>query len=116
MQGSNTMKRIAALAVALVLGMLLAAAAHAADVVQGKCLSYDQTAKTIVVEEYDINFSSDFKYGHPTGIQSTFNVRDAKIGITPEKDDILRIAYTLKGTDKEALKVMNVSKQDLRKK
>ena len=110
------MKRIAALAMALVLGMLLAATADAAEVVQGKCLGYDQAAKTIVVEEYDINFTPDFKYGHPTGIQSTFNVKEAKIGITPESGDILRIAYTVAGADKTALKVMNVSKLDLRKK
>lgn len=110
------MKRIVALAMALALGMLLAAAAHAAEVVQGKCLGFDQAAKTITVEEYDINFSSDFKYGHPTGIQSTFNVTEAKIGIQPEPGDILRIAYNVQGTDKQALKVMNVSKQDLRKK
>ncbi|MEW5773625.1 MAG: hypothetical protein AB1916_08890 [Thermodesulfobacteriota bacterium] len=110
------MKRIAALAMALVLGMMLSAMAYAADVIQGKCLGYDQTAKTIVVEEYDINFSADFKYGHPTGIQSTFDVAEAKIGITPEPGDILRIAYNVQGADKQALKVMNVSKQDLRKK
>lgn len=110
------MKRIVALVMALALGMMLSAMANAAEVVQGKCLGYDQAAKTIVVEEYDINFSSDFKYGHPTGIQSTFNVTEAKIGIQPENGDILRIAYNVQGADKRALKVMNVSKQDLRKK
>lgn len=109
------MKRIAALALALALGMMLSAAAHAAEVAQGKCLGFDQAAKTILVEEYDINFSKDFKYGHPTGIQSTFDVAAAKIGIPPEPGDILRIAYNVQGADKKALKVMNVSKQDLRK-
>jgi len=110
------MKKIAALVMALALGMMLSAVAHAAEVVQGKCLGFDQKANTIVVEEYDINFSKDFKYGHPTGIQSTFNVTEAKIGIPPEPGDILRIAYQVQGADKKALKVMNVSKQDLRKK
>lgn len=110
------MKRLVALTLALALGMMLAAAAQAAEVVQGKCLGYDQTAKTITVEEYDINFSADFKYGHPTGIQSIFNVTEAKIGILPEAGDILRIAYNVQGADKKAIKVMNVSKQDLRKK
>lgn len=110
------MKKLTVLAATLALTLLLAATAFAAEVVQGKCLAYDTAAKTIVVEEYDINFDKDFKYGHPTGIQSTFEVGDAKVGITPESGDILRIAFNVEGTAKKALKVMNVSKQDLRKK
>lgn len=110
------MKKLTALAATLALTLLLAASAFAAEVVQGKCLTYDTAAKTIVVEEYDINFDKDFKYGHPTGIQSIFEVADAKVGINPEPGDILRIAFNVEGTAKKALKVMNVSKQDLRKK
>jgi hypothetical protein len=37
------------------------------------------------------------------------------IGIPPEAGDVLRIAYDVKGTDRVALRVMNVTKQDLRK-
>lgn len=110
------MKKLTALAATLALTLLLAASAFAAEVVQGKCLNYDTAAKTIVVEEYDINFDKDFKYGHPTGIQSTFEVADANVGINPEPGDILRIAFNVEGTARKALKVMNVSKQDLRKK
>ncbi|NJB68058.1 hypothetical protein GGQ74_001731 [Desulfobaculum xiamenense] len=111
------MKRIITiLASALILSCLTIGSAFAAEVVQGKCLGYDTAAATIEVEEYDINFSKDHPYGHSTGIRSLFNVKEAKIGITPETGDVLRIAYDVKGSQKMALKVMNVSKQDLSKK
>ena len=40
----------------------------------------------------------------------------ALIGMEPTAGDILRIAYDVKGAEKIAIRVMNVSKQDLRKK
>jgi hypothetical protein len=88
----------------------------AAEVSQGKCLSFDKDKKLIAIEEYDTNFSKDFPYGKPTGVESVYDVSKAQIGIPPEPGDVLRIAYDVKGTDRLALKVMNVSKQDLRKK
>ncbi len=96
--------------------LLMAGAAAASEVSQGKCISYDQGEKLITIEEYDINFSPEFPYGHPTGQQTVYNVAAAMIGIIPEPGDILRFAYKVEGSDKKALKVMNVSKQDLRKK
>ena len=104
------------LAVVALLGLLIPAVSFAAEVTQGKCLSYDQAAKVITVEEYDTNFDKENKYGKPTGIVSEFDVSNAKIGIEPTADDILRIAYTVDGDAKKAIKVMNVSKQDLMKK
>lgn len=92
------------------------AVARAAEVSQGKCSSYNNETKTITIEEYNLNFSEKHPYGEPTGVLSSYNVKDAVIGITPEVGDILRIAYDVKGTERLALKVMNVSKQDLRKK
>jgi hypothetical protein len=85
-------------------------------VAQGKCVSYDQDKKTIVIEDYDTNFSKENKYGKPTGKQSTYNVANALIGATPTAGDILRIAFEEKGADRVAVRVMNVSKQDLMKK
>ncbi|MFH1155181.1 MAG: hypothetical protein V1793_15325 [Pseudomonadota bacterium] len=90
--------------------------AAAAEVAQGKCVKFDEQAMTMVVEEYDINFSKANPYGISTGIVSEFNCNTAMIGITPKPGDILRIAYDVQGEKKIALKVMNVSKQDLRKK
>ncbi|MBG0776091.1 MAG: hypothetical protein H0S85_06605 [Desulfovibrionaceae bacterium] len=104
------------LMVALPLALLLIGQAHAAEVIQGKCLTYDKAAKTLSVEEYDINFSKEYPYGHPTGIESVVGVAEAQIGIEPEAGDILRIAFVAEGDAKKALKIMNVSKQDLRKK
>lgn len=90
--------------------------AMAADVSQGKCTSYNKESKTITIEEYNLNFGKKTPYGEPTGVVNQYNVANAIIGITPEAGDILRIAYDVNGTDRIAIKVMNVSKQDLRKK
>jgi hypothetical protein len=90
-----------------------AISAAAVEVVQGKCVQYDNTTKKLVIEEYDLNFGPDHKYGRPTGKQSTYDLREAVIGATPEPGDIVRIAYNIKGTERLATKVMNVTKQDI---
>mgnify|MGYP001488313802 CR=1 FL=1 len=111
------MKRFALqIAGLLLLALLIPGLVFAAEVAQGKCTAYDKDKKTITIEEYDINFSKEHKYGNPTGIVSTFEAAEAKMGIPPEAGDILRIAYTVSGETKTAVKVMNVSKQDLMKK
>ncbi|MFZ1984987.1 MAG: hypothetical protein WAU91_11280 [Desulfatitalea sp.] len=99
-----------------VMTLCLVGMAAAAEVSQGKCISYDKGRKLIAIEEYDLNFSKEFPYGRPNGTQSEYDVATAEIGIVPEIGDILRVAYDVKGTTKVALRVMNVSKQDLRKK
>jgi hypothetical protein len=101
---------------ALLAMFLLAAGAFASEVSQGKTLTYDEAAKTIQIEEYDTNFSDDHRYGQPTGIVSDYDLAKAKVGIPPAAGDVVRIAYDLDGERKVAIKVMNVSKQDLRKK
>jgi hypothetical protein len=94
----------------------LFAPAMAASVAQGKCVSYDQEKKTVTIEEFGLNFTQEYQYGNPTGKQAVFNVANALIGATPEPGDILRIAYEEKGGEKSAIRIMNVSKQDLMKK
>ncbi len=108
------MKQI--IAFCLIALMLMAGSVSAADVSQGKCIQYDKQQGVITIEEFDIQFSAENPYGRPTGIESAYNVSRALIGITPEPGDILRLAYNVKGDEKVALRVMNVSKQDLRKK
>ncbi len=109
-------RKITASAAFFALGVLLfAAAAYAGEVAQGKCLSFEK-GKTVVIEEYDTNFTEEMKYGHPTGIESTFDLSAAKVGRSPEPGDVLRIAYVVDGSTKKALKIMNVSRQDLMKK
>lgn len=90
--------------------------AMAAEVCQGKVIAYNQTDKTITLEEYNTTFTEQAPYGEPTGITLNYNVTKALMGLPPEPGDILRIAYEVKGPERVALKVMNVSKQDLRKK
>lgn len=86
-----------------------------AEVSQGKCVHYT-AGQSVTLEEFDLNFTNENPYGEPTGAIVTFNVEKALIGIPPETGDVLRIAYDVRGTERVALKVMNVSKQDLRKK
>lgn len=90
--------------------------AAAAEVSQGKCKTYNTQTKVITIEEYNTTFTKENPYGEPTGEVNAYDVANAIIGITPEPGDILRLAYEVRGTKREALKVMNVSKQDLRKK
>lgn len=110
------MKRaILTIASALALTVLLCATAWSAMVAQGKCIEYNKESKTLKVEEYDTNFTPENKYGMPTGNLTVFDVSEAKIGIPPEPGDIVRIAYTADQNKYMAIKVMNVSKQDMNK-
>ena len=88
----------------------------AAEVAQGKCLEYNPGNKELTIQEYNTEFSKEMPYGKPTVAVSKFDISGAKIGEDPKPGDILRIAYKANGKTKKALKVMNVSKQDLRKK
>ncbi|MGE4291516.1 MAG: hypothetical protein AB7E32_04825 [Desulfovibrio sp.] len=109
------MKKIIATITTLLLLAAFAGSALAAEVAQGVCKSID--ASTLVIEEFDTNKTPENKnYGNPTGIETSFDLATAKIGIPPEPGDILRIAYDVKDNAKHAIKVMNVSKQDLSKK
>lgn len=88
----------------------------AAEVSQGKCTVYDAEKKLVTIDEYNLNISKEKPYGEPTGKISVFDLNAAEIGIVPEPGDILRIAYNAKGDQNNAVKIMNVSKQDLKKK
>ena len=103
-------------ALVLVAAVGLASTAPAAEVSQGKVIQVTKDPARVTIEEYDINFSKAAPYGQPTGITTVFDLSTAKIGIPPEAGDVLRIAYVVEGSTNKALKVMNVSKQDLRKK
>jgi len=87
-----------------------------AEVSQGKCIQFDESGKQIAIESYDTEFSKTSPYGRPTGEKEVFDVSGATIGIQPEPGDILRLAWVPKNNGKFAFRVMNVSKQDLRKK
>lgn len=110
------MRRRLSIIACLLACLWLSVPAMAAEVAQGKCVKFNQATKTLVIDEYDVNITPEHKYGTPTGKQLTFDVAQALIGITPVPGDIVRIAYDPKSSDMKAYRVMNVSKQDLRKK
>ncbi len=113
------MKKSTFLSLFLVIAMacyLVESPAMAAEVSQGKCIQFDEIGKRITIESYNTRFSDAFPYGEPTGEEEVFDVSEATIGIHPEPGDILRLAWAKKNAGKAALRVMNVSKQDLRKK
>ena len=96
--------------------LLSASFVLAAEVGQGKCIKYEKESMLITMEEYDINFSKEYPHGRPTGVKSVYNAAKAEIGVDPKPGDILRIAYEVKGAEKVAIRVMNVTRQDLMKK
>jgi hypothetical protein len=87
-----------------------------AEVAQGKCVKIEQDGTLVTIEEYDIQFSKENPYGRPTGVKSVYTLSKAETGVPAAVGDILRIAFVVKGNEKIAVKVMNVSKQDLMKK
>ena len=95
---------------------VLAGTVWAGEVSQGRFISADPAPAMFTIEEFDTNFNAQNPYGTPTGIVTKYDVSTAKIGIHPDPGDILRIAYEENGEARRAFKVMNVSKQDLRKK
>jgi len=112
------MKRISLfLLMSALIGVYWPAHTFAAEVAQGKCLEYNQGKNELSIQEYSTEFSKEAPYGKPMVAVSRFDVSKAKIGIVPQPGDILRIAYEkTDGKVKKAIRVMNVSKQDLRKK
>jgi hypothetical protein len=109
------MKKVQIFVACVSLLMLFASVTAAGEVAQGKCVGFDQKGMIITIEEYDLQFSKEHPYGQPTGKQSSYKAADAQIGALPQQGDILRIAYSLKGNERVAHKVMNVSRQDLKK-
>jgi hypothetical protein len=107
------MLRTAAVAAIVLLGASVAAGA---EVSQGKCLSFDKEKMVLTMEEYDIRFSPEHPYGRPTGVKTEYRLRNAQMGIPPRPGDVVRIAYEVKGTDRVAVRLMNVTQQDLMKK
>ena len=77
--------------------------ALAGDVAKGKMISMDDAAKTVTVEN-----EIDKK-------PMVFDLTTAKIGAKPDKGHVLLIAYKKEGDKNVAIKVMNVTRQSLRK-
>jgi hypothetical protein len=102
--------------VGIVVLLFCVSVTYGAEVAEGKVLKIEKDGTLVTIEEYDINFSKEYPYGHPTGVQSVYSLSNALIGMTPAVGDILRIAYEVKGKERMAVRVMNITKQDLMKK
>jgi hypothetical protein len=102
--------------VTLVAVLCCASLCLGAEVAQGKCVKVEKDGTLVTIEEYDTQFSKEHPYGRPTGKTSVYNFSKAEIGVPAAVGDILRIAFKVQGNERVAVKVMNVSKQDLMKK
>lgn len=91
----------------VILGLILALSAPLAlaggNVIQGTCVTYDADKNVLV-----INDELDKK-------DKTFDLTNAKVGAKPEKGNLIRVAFKKEGDKLIALKVQNVTKQDIRK-
>ena len=111
------MKRHILISLASIVALLWCVSlAFGAEVTQGKCVKIEKDGTLVTIEEYDTQFSKEHPYGRPTGKTSVYNLSKAEMGVPSVVGDVLRIAFVVKGNEKMAVKVMNVSKQDLMKK
>jgi hypothetical protein len=96
--------------------ILLASPVIAAEVAQGKTVTNDLNTKAITIEEYDTKFTPQQKYGNPTGKTMVFDLSDALIGKQAVPGDVVRIAYKVVEGKNKAIRIMNVTRQDIMKK
>jgi hypothetical protein len=89
------------LSLVLVIGMV--PQAQAGEVAQGPCLQFNKEGKSLTIEN-----ELDKK-------PLVFDLSQARIGANPESGHVLRIAYKVEGGKNIALKVMNVTRQNLMK-
>jgi hypothetical protein len=109
------MKRNVLIGLVLIVA-LLSCVSQTAEVAEGKVVKMEENGTLLTIDEYNIDISKQYPYGHPTGVQSAYNLSNAMIGMPPAVGDILRIAYEMKGKERMAIRVMNITKQDLMKK
>ena len=80
------------------------------QVYQGVCISLDSEGKTLKLE------NTEPALNRIEGTHAVFDLTGARVGLTPEQGDTIRVAYVEREGLYQAVKVMNVTKQDLRKK
>lgn len=91
--------------------VLIAPAAMAGEVVQGKCVAIDEANHTYTIEIFDTTKSEEHPYGKSTNQNIVIDYSDALIGKTPEPGNIVRIAYKVEATVNKGIRVMNITKQ-----
>lgn len=107
------MKKIVLLSV-LMLALALTAGcldkADESEVYQGVCLAIQDGGKTLVLA------NSQPKLNPLKGDKAAFDLSKAKVGLAPDVGNMIRVAFFQEKGKNVAIKVMNVTKQDLRKK
>jgi len=78
-------------------------------VYQGKCLRFSAADHVLELK------NTEPELNPIPGETAVFNVAEAKVGLNPAPGDVIRVAYKVQGNSFFALKLMNVSKQDLSK-
>jgi hypothetical protein len=78
-------------------------------VYQGVCVKYSASDQILELK------NTQPQLNPIPGETAVFNLASAKVGLTPDPGDVIRVAYKAEGNSLLALKLMNVSKQDLRK-
>ena len=91
-------------------------AAMAAEVVQGKCVAIDEENKTYTIEIYDTTKNKENPYGKSTNKTMVVNYSKSMIGKDPEVGNLIRVAYKVEKTENIAIRIMNITKQDIMKK
>jgi hypothetical protein len=91
-------------------------AAMAAEVVQGKCVAIDEENKTYTIEIYDTTKDEKNPYGKSTNKTMVVNYSKALVGKDPEVGNLIRVAYKVEKTENIAIRIMNITKQDVMKK
>ena len=86
--------------------------AVAGEVFQGVAISFDAGAKKLVLK----NSEPERNKVPKEMAEVAFDTSQGLVGLAPAPGDKIRVAYEQQGDKFLALKVMNVTKQDLRKK
>lgn len=84
--------------------------ARDSKVFQGVCLAMSDGGQTLKLTNHQP------KLNLIKTPEASFDIAKAKVGLTPEPGNVIRVSYLEKGDRLVALKVMNITKQDLRKK
>jgi hypothetical protein len=101
--------RLIAVLVVAAISALSCSGGSKSHVYQGVCVKYSATEQILELK------NTQPQLNPIPGETAVFNLANAKVGLTPDPGDVIRVAYKAEGNSFLALKLMNVSKQDLRK-